>query len=155
VVVAVDLAPPVVAARPAEEARPAAQAPFAGSLRVSVPRADVRETARHTLSAPAVWPGPQVSGTLARPAPRSAEAERARPAPRWKPVTGAPRTGGSAPGSGATATVAGPGAASGLGLPVFLVLLIFAAVLDLARRVALERVTLPSGHWRRPPDTPG
>ncbi len=43
----------------------------------------------------------------------------------------------------------------GGGLPIFLALPFLAAVLDLARRVALERVTWPSGHRRRPPDTPG
>jgi hypothetical protein len=95
------------------------------------------------------------SGALARDTVRPPDVERTRPAPRWKPVTNAPRPGRSAPGSGATATVAGPGTAGGLGLPIFLALLILAVVLDLARRVALERVTLPSGHWRRPPDTPG
>ena len=105
--------------------------------------------------APTTWtPQTQVSGKLVHSTLKPPEAERTRPAPRWKQATRAPRS-GSSPSSGATATVAGPGSAAGIGLPTFLALLILAVVLDLARRVALERVTLPSGHWRRPPDTPG
>jgi hypothetical protein len=81
---------------------------------------------------------------------------RARPAPSWKPS--AATSGRSAPSaapSTATASAAGAGGSSGGGLPIFLALPFLAAVLDLARRVALERATWPSGHRRRIPDTPG
>ena len=43
----------------------------------------------------------------------------------------------------------------GGGLPIYLALPFLAAMLDLARRVALQRATWPSGHPWRIPDTPG
>ena len=103
----------------------------------------------------AAWSGgPHIVGTAGRTTARQKLSE-STPAPTWKPARDVRPTGGAAPGSGATATAPGPGSSSGIGLPIFLALLLFAAVLDLARRVAFDRVTLPSGHWRRPPDTPG
>ena len=105
---------------------------------------------------PTAWsPYAEISSRKTRTSPQKARPERDRPAPRWQPASDLPPAGGSAPTSGATAAAAGPGSTPGVGLPTFLALLLFAAVLDLARRVALDRVMLPSGHWRRPPDTPG
>jgi hypothetical protein len=57
--------------------------------------------------------------------------------------------------SGTSVSAAGTGGSPGGGLPIFLALPFIAAMLDLARRVALERATWPSGHRRRVPDTPG
>ena len=81
---------------------------------------------------------------------------KAKPAPRWTPTEDASQS--KAPASaptGASASAAGVGGSPGGGLPIFLALPFIAAVLDLARRVALERATWPSGHRRRIPDTPG
>ena len=84
-------------------------------------------------------------------APRS----RPRPSPRWTPSEGpSPRAPATAPSGASAASAAGGGGSSG-GLPVFLALPFVAVLLDLARRVALERATWPSGHRRRVPDTPG
>lgn len=57
--------------------------------------------------------------------------------------------------SGATVTPAGPGGSASSGLPLFLALPFLAAVLDMARRLALERVATPSGHRSRIPHDPG
>jgi hypothetical protein len=57
--------------------------------------------------------------------------------------------------SGASASSAGVGGSSGSGLPALLLLPFVAALLDLARRVALEHAALPTGHRRRAPDRPG
>ena len=57
--------------------------------------------------------------------------------------------------SGASAAAASSGGSSGSGLPFLLALPFVAAMLDLARRVAFERATWPSGHRRRVPDKPG
>ena len=58
--------------------------------------------------------------------------------------------------AGATAAAAGGGGSSGGGgLPFFLALPFVAAMLDLARRVALDRVATPSEHRSRMPDDPG
>jgi hypothetical protein len=81
---------------------------------------------------------------------------RAKPAARWTPIDAA--TDGGVPHfapAGATASAAGAGGSPGGGLPIFLALPFLAVVLDLARRVALERATWPSGYRRRIPDTPG
>ena len=59
------------------------------------------------------------------------------------------------PVSGTSVSAAGTGGSPGGGLPIFLALPFIAVMLDLARRVALERATWPSGHRRRVPDTPG
>jgi len=58
--------------------------------------------------------------------------------------------------SGVSASAAaGGGGSSGSGLPLLLALPFVAALLDLARRVALEHAALPSGHRGRAPDRPG
>ncbi|HET7367754.1 MAG TPA: hypothetical protein VFI83_05265 [Gaiella sp.] len=58
--------------------------------------------------------------------------------------------------SGVSASAAaGGGGSSGSGLPLLLALPFVAALLDLARRVALEHAALPTGHRRRAPDRPG
>ncbi len=56
---------------------------------------------------------------------------------------------------GASAAASTGGGSSGGGLPVFLALPFLVALLDLARRVALERAASPSEHRSRMPDTPG
>jgi hypothetical protein len=57
--------------------------------------------------------------------------------------------------SGASFAPATGGSSSGSGIPVFLALPFLAAMLDLARRVTLDRVALPSGHRSRVPEDPG
>ena len=57
--------------------------------------------------------------------------------------------------SGASFAPATGGSSSGGGIPVFLALPFLAAMLDLARRVTLDRVSLPSGHRSRVPEDPG
>ena len=81
---------------------------------------------------------------------------KAKPAPRWTPTEDASQSKAPAsPPTSASASAAGAGGSPGGGLPIFLALPFIAAVLDLARRVALERATWPSGHRGRIPDTPG
>ena len=85
---------------------------------------------------------------------RSDAERRAKPAPRWRtPVPTSPAP-ASAP-VGASAAASTGGGSSGGGLPVFLALPFLVALLDLARRVALERAASPSEHRSRMPDTPG
>jgi hypothetical protein len=98
------------------------------------------------------------SGAAGASAPVKAQREpgRAKQASRWSTSPSAPdRNAPISPISGASASAAGVGGSSGGGLPIFLALPFIAALLDLARRVALERATWPSGHRRRVPDTPG
>jgi hypothetical protein len=57
--------------------------------------------------------------------------------------------------SGASFAPATGGGSSGGGIPIFLALPFLAAMLDLARRVALDRTALPSGYRSRMPDDPG
>jgi hypothetical protein len=92
------------------------------------------------------------SGTTESGAQRAAT--RADPSPRWRRPLQTPLDRASAP-TGATASAATGGGSSGGGLPIFLALPFLVAVLDLARRVARERVAWPSGHRARIPDTPG
>jgi hypothetical protein len=113
----------------------------------------------HTsLEEQAVWSGS--TSTSGLPATESAQRAakvpeaRAKPAPRWR--TPAPRLPAPAQAPpGASAAAAGGGGSSGGGLPFFLALPFVAAVLDLARRAALDRAATPSGHRSRMPDTPG
>jgi hypothetical protein len=91
------------------------------------------------------------SGTAQAGAQRAAT--RADPTPRWRRPLQAPLDRASAP-TGATASAAAGGGSSG-GLPIFLALSLLVTVLDLARRVAPERVAWPSGHRAPIPDTPG
>lgn len=79
---------------------------------------------------------------------------RHKPAPQWRMPAPTTPTPAQAP-SGTSAAAAGAGGSSGGGLPLFLALPFVVAVLDLARRVALERVATPSGHRSRMPDDPG
>jgi hypothetical protein len=108
-------------------------------------------------------PAPAVAGAAGRPSSIEAAAAsskqpdargRAKPAPRWRtPVPTSPAP-ASAP-MGASAAASTGGGSSGGGLPVFLALPFLVALLDLARRVALERAASPSEHRSRMPDTPG
>jgi hypothetical protein len=86
--------------------------------------------------------------------PATRDPKRAKPAPRWrKPAPATPPPAQAPP--GASAAAAGGGGSSGGGLPFLLALPFAAAMLDLARRVALERVATPSGHRSRMPENPG
>jgi hypothetical protein len=105
-------------------------------------------------------PGPvaALGAVVSASNPASHEAgarSKPRPSPRWTPSEGpSPRAPATAPTGASAASAAGGGGSSG-GLPIFLALPFVAVLLDLARRVALERATWPSGHRRRVPDTPG
>jgi hypothetical protein len=57
--------------------------------------------------------------------------------------------------SGTSVAPASSGGSSSGGLPLVLALPFLAAVLDMARRLALDRVATPSGHRSRVPDDPG
>ena len=57
--------------------------------------------------------------------------------------------------SGTSVAPAGVGSSSSGGLPLVLALPFLVAVLDMARRLALDRVATPSGHRSRVPDDPG
>ncbi len=76
-----------------------------------------------------------------------------KPAPRWRAPRPQPIQ-ESVP-SGASIAPATGGGSSGGGIPIFLALPFLAAMLDLARRVTLDRVALPSGHRSRMPENPG
>ena len=84
----------------------------------------------------------------------SASRVEKQPAPRWrKPL---PRPVPAQVTSGASfAPATGGSSSGGGGIPVFLALPFLAAMLDLARRVTLDRVSLPSGHRSRVPEDPG
>jgi hypothetical protein len=78
----------------------------------------------------------------------------AKPAPRWRtPVPRSPASESAPLGASAAAATAG-GSSSG-GLPLFLALPFLVALLDLARRVVLDRAASPSEHRSRMPDNPG
>ena len=94
------------------------------------------------------------SGTRSLGPPARRPTKKTKNLPRWRlldPQT-APHT--SSPGV-PSAAPAGAGGAAGGGLPIILALPFIAALLDLARRVVLERMTWPSGHSSRMPDRPG
>ncbi|HEX6023191.1 MAG TPA: hypothetical protein VFZ00_14440, partial [Solirubrobacter sp.] len=76
-----------------------------------------------------------------------------KPAARWHAPLPQPVPAGAP--SGASFAPATGGGSSGGGIPIFLVLPFVAAMLDLARRVALDRAALPSGYRSRMPDDPG
>jgi hypothetical protein len=106
----------------------------------------------HGLDAPVLRPAPAVAGAEAPEA--TPAAKRAKAAPRWRtkgPASPVPET---APSGTSAAPASGGGSSSG-GLPIFLALPFLAALLDLARRVAIDRIATPSGHRSRIPDTPG
>ena len=91
------------------------------------------------------------ASTGTRHDPRKAKAVPRRTPSRSAPDQKLPMS----PVSSTSVSAAGTGGSPGGGLPIFLALPFIAAMLDLARRVALERATWPSGHRRRVPDTPG
>ena len=113
-----------------------------------------------SLVGPAAWRAGTTTTTLAatpsaHPAAAQAHEKRAKPAPRWRtpaPTTPAPA---QAPPGTSAAAAGGGGSSGGGGLPFFLALPFVAAMLDLARRAALDRVATPSGHRSRMPDDPG
>jgi len=73
---------------------------------------------------------------------------------RWRPP--APQPGGiTRVSSGTSVAPASVGGSSSGGLPLVLALPFLAAMLDMARRLALDRVATPSGHRSRVPDDPG
>ena len=80
--------------------------------------------------------------------------DREKPAPRWRaPAPSQPLP--ASVSSGTSVAPASGGGSSGSGIPIFLALPFLAAMLDLARRVTLDRVALPSGHRSRMPENPG
>jgi hypothetical protein len=150
--------------RPAdlEQPRTAARLPFGADVRVSRPLA--ASAADRPVEVSPVAPGRGLPGVASgnprletsgraasRPSPDAAL--KKRPAPRWHPSP--PHRSAPAPLSTASAAAAAGGGSSGSGLPFLLALPFVAALLDLARRVALEHTTWPSGHRRRVPDRPG
>ena len=80
--------------------------------------------------------------------PEATASPRSPHAPAKAPVI-------SVSGVSASAAAGGAGGSSGSGIPLLLALPFVAALLDLARRVALEHATWPSGHRRRVPERPG
>ena len=119
------------------------------------PRGELRAT-RPALG-PSGLPVPTLRAPAAEAHPAAAPAhaaKRTKRASRWQ----APVNTGPAPErapSGTSVSAAGAAGSSSGSLPIFLALPFLAALLDLARRVALERIATPSGHRSRIPDTPG
>ncbi len=140
--------------------------PLGGDLPTGVPpyRAGLPRIG-HRVGAAAQWQvtnSSAASGTTTRIRPVGGPADDedpagsgARPA-RRVPADDVPTPRAPAPSpAGTSASAAGAGGSSGGGLPIYIALPFLAALLDLARRVALERATWPTGHGRRIPDTPG
>lgn len=133
----------------------ASQQEPASSSRPATPAGLLPPVARVELAAPVL--GETLGAESLRGGPRVAPAARhaatEKPAPRWKaprpqPIPDVAPTGASvAPATG--------GGSSGGGIPIFLALPFLAAMLDLARRVTLDRVALPSGFRSRMPENPG
>lgn len=92
--------------------------------------------------------------TLGEKSGGSRDSREPRPAPRWKAPAPAQPVPASLT-SGTSAAPASGGGSSGGGIPIFLALPFLAVMFDLARRVALDRVALPSGHRSRMPENPG
>jgi hypothetical protein len=114
-----------------------------------------------SLVGPAAWSAGTTPTTLAatetapaHPAAKAPE-KRAKPAPRWRTPAPTAPTPAQAPSGTSAAAAGGGGSSGGGGLPFFLALPFVAAMLDLARRAALDRVATPSGHLSRMPDDPG
>lgn len=99
--------------------------------------------------------GSAVASADARSAGSSLRGSRVakKPAPRWHAPLPEPVP-ATVP-SGASFAPATGGGSSGGGIPIFLALPFLAAMLDLARRVTLDRAALPSGYRSRMPDDPG
>ena len=99
----------------------------------------------------------QASSSVARAAGAegsSGTTTDSHPAPRWKAPAPGERVPATTP-SGASVAPAVGGGSSGGGIPIFLALPFLAAMADLARRVTLDRVALPSGRRSRVPEDPG
>jgi hypothetical protein len=112
----------------------------------------VRYTPISTSAVDAAWRAASPVSSAGPPAP--AQPPQATPRPR------APHEPSRTPvisvsGVSAGAASGAGGGSSGSGLPLLLTLPFVAALLDLARRVALEHATWPTGHRRRVPDRPG
>jgi hypothetical protein len=137
---------------------PAGDQPFAPTAPVESPTGAERAVISAGVLSGAL--GVRAVGIAAPAAAAAAGASRREP-PKAEPVDTATGTDVPAPKpptppvSGASVSAAGAAGSSGGGLPIFLALPFIAAMLDLARRVALERATWPSGHRRRVPETPG
>ena len=119
---------------------------------IRIPMAPVVRYAPATTSAvDAAWraasPASAVGSKAPSRPPEATAAPRTAQQPSRAPVI-------SVSGVSAGAAAGGTGG-SGSGLPLLLALPFVAALLDLARRVALEHATWPSGHRRRVPDRPG
>ncbi|HET9242487.1 MAG TPA: hypothetical protein VFN99_03525 [Gaiella sp.] len=150
---------PAPAEGPLPPAAPAAQTPTPAASAARPPRGanrvqpHVSAPVTTTSSAPVATPRIAVAAEATAPA---GPARATRPASSWKRSDSAPRPRAPVQSpSGTSASAASGGGSGGGGLPIFLALPFLVAVLDLARRVAQERVTWPSGHRRRVPDTPG
>jgi hypothetical protein len=124
-----------------------------GFQQFRIPTAPVlRYTPASTLAVDAAWratspASPTTPKAPARP-PEATPRQQAPHEPSKEPVI-------SASGVSAGAASGGTGGSSGPGLPLLLMIPFVAAALDLARRVALEHATWPTGHRRRVPDRPG
>jgi hypothetical protein len=137
-----------------------ARLPFGAGARAWLPVATTvdgpaapagRRETLSTVPAGGGRPVARAGETTTRPKPHAAS--KRRPAPRWRP---APlQRPAAAPVPTASAAGVAGGGSSGSGLPFLLALPFVAALLDLARRVAFERATWPTGHRRRAPDRPG
>jgi hypothetical protein len=145
-----------------ERTWPTTAVPFGADARASwltTPSGDDRPVQVSPVAAERELPGvasdsPRIgdAGRVAsHPSPNIAV--KKHPAPRWRPAP--PQRSAPAPLSTASAAAAAGGGSPGSGLPFLLALPFVAALLDLARRVALEHATWPSGHRRRVPDRPG
>ena len=153
--------------------RPAVRAPGASRHRRVPPRRSGSGSSRVFAGSPSRWAGAshrsarsrlgnafrcRRRGLARRTGARRSRAPRRR-APRRSPRrAGGRRFPSAVPAqvpSGASFAPATGGSSSGGGIPVFLALPFLAAMLDLARRVTLDRVSLPSGHRSRVPEDPG
>ena len=151
-------------------AEPVSATPFAAPARVATmqtaPRLGLASRfqrfriplARIARFAPASRSAVAAAWRASSPASSNSPKAPARP-PEATPRPRAPHAPSRAPVisvSGVSASAAaGGGGSSGSGLPLLLALPFVAALLDLARRVALEHAALPPGHRRRAPDRPG
>ena len=121
-------------------------------------RPGLRRTALSALPMAAIRPWTTrralPSAVESQPRSTSGEAAATKAAPRWTRSRGI-RGSITRQSSGTSVAPAGVGSSSGGGLPLVLALPFLVAVLDMARRLALDRVATPSGHRSRVPDDPG
>jgi hypothetical protein len=106
-----------------------------------------------TLSAGADPEGASADGGAATAGASTSHAAKNKKQTRWRAPLPQPTPAQVT--SGASFAPATGGSSSGGGIPIFLALPFLAAMLDLARRVTLDRVALPSGHRSRVPEDPG